>query len=315
MAQMTGEPAGRIAPVEELVNAPEFEAMAQRKLDSLTYALVESGGRKALDRITLRPRVMVNTTRLDLTQDLFGLQMFAPILIGPVAQQKRFHPEGELAMAKGAAAAKAVMVISDRASQPLDQVAGLCTAGFWYQIYAGADMAAATDRAKAAVTAGAKAVCLTLSSSGLDWAGVERVRQSLKAPLVLKGVMSAEEAQACVQNGVQGIVVSNYVDGRSSGLASPIEVLPGIADAVGGKIPVLMDGGLVRGSDMLKALALGARAVIIARPALWGLAGYGADGVQRVTELLQTELARDMAMTGKPNLKVIDRSTVQVHRW
>jgi isopentenyl diphosphate isomerase/L-lactate dehydrogenase-like FMN-dependent dehydrogenase len=315
MPQITGEPAGRIAPVEELVNALEFEAMAQRTLDSLKYALVASGGRKPLDRVTLRPRVMVNTTKLDLTLDLFGLQMFAPILIGPVGQQKRFHPEGELAMAKGAAAAKAVMVISDRSSQPLDQIARLCTEGFWYQIYAEPDMAAATGRAKAAVAAGAKAVCLTLSGSGLDWSGVERVRQELKAPFVLKGVMSVEEAQACVQKGVQGIVVSNYVDGPSAGLASPIEVLPGIADAVAGKIPVLLDGGLVRGADMLKALALGARAVLIARPAVWGLAGYGADGVQRITELLQTELARDMAMTGKPNLKVIDRSTVQVHRW
>jgi 4-hydroxymandelate oxidase len=258
---------------------------------------------------------MVNTTKLDLTLDLFGLQMFAPILIGPVALQKRFHPEGELAMAKGAAAARAVMVISDRSSQPLDQVAPLCTAGFWYQIYAEPDMTAATGRAKAAVAAGAKAVCLTVSSSGLDWGGVDRVRQALNAPLILKGVMSAEEAHACVQRGMHGIVVSNYVDGPSSGLASPIEVLPGIAGAVGGKVPVLMDGGMVRGADMLKALALGARAILIARPALWGLAGYGADGVQRLTELLQTELARDMAMTGKPNLKVIDRSAVQVHRW
>src|ERR1700712_2224599 len=136
MPQMKGEPAGRIAPFEELVNALEFEAMARRKLDSLTYALVATGGRKALDRITLRPRVMVNTTKLDLTLDLFGLQMFAPILIGPVAQQKRFHPEGEIAMVRGAAAAKALTVVSDRASQPLDQIAALCKAGFWYQIYA-----------------------------------------------------------------------------------------------------------------------------------------------------------------------------------
>jgi 4-hydroxymandelate oxidase len=315
MPQLSGEPPGRIAPLDELVNAMEFEAMAQRKLDSATYAMVASGSRKPFERITLRPRMMINTTKLDLTLDLFGQQMFTPILIGPVSQQKRFHPEGELAVARGAAAAKALIVISDRAGQPWEQIAPLCKAGFWYQVYAEPDMSAATVRAKSAVGAGAKAVCVTLSTGGLDWSAIDKLRQAFSVPLVLKGIMSAEEAQACVQKGVQGIVVSNYVNGPSAGLASAIEVLPGIVDAVAGKIPVLIDGGFVRGADMLKALALGARAVLIARPALWGLAAYGADGVQKVAELLQTELARDMAMTGKPTLKSIDRSTVKINRW
>jgi len=315
LPHLAGEPAGRIAPLEELVNSSEFESMAKRKLDSITWALVESGSRKPMERITLRPRVMINTTKLDLSLDLLGQQMFAPILIGPVGQQKRFHPEGELAMARGAAAAKALMVISDRASQPFDQIAALCKAGFWYQVFAERDMEPCTIRAKQAVAAGAKAVCLTLSAAGLDWAAIGRFRQATGAPLVLKGIMSAEEAQACTQKGIQGVVVSNYVDGASAGLASAIEVLPAISTAVAGKIPVLVDGGFIRGADMLKALALGARAVLIARPAIWGLAGYGADGVQRVTEMLQSELARDMAMTGKPTLKSIDQTAVKIHRW
>lgn len=311
MLQLIGEAPGRITPLEELVSAFEFEAMAKRKLDSLTYALVAGASRKPFERITLRPRVMVNTTKLDLTLDLFGQQQFAPILVGPVSELKRFHPEGELAMARGAAAAKALMVVSDRASYPVEQIAPLCTAGFWYQIYADTDVA----RAQKAVAAGAKAVVVTLSSGGMDWAAIDRLRTAVKVPVVLKGIMSAEEAQMAVQKGIAGIVVSNYVDGPSSGLAHPLEVLPGIADAVAGKIPVLMDGGLQRGADMLKALALGARAVLIARPAVWGLAGYGADGVQRITEMLQTELARDMAMCGKPNLKLVDRTVVRVHKW
>ena len=315
MPQLTGEPPGRIAPLDELVSAFEFEAMAKRKLDSLTYALVQGASRKPFERITLRPRMMVNTTKLDLTLDLFGQQLFAPILIGPVSQQKRFHPEAELAMARGSAAAKAMMVISDRASQPLDQIAALCKAGFWYQIHADADMTAPTAHAKQAVLAGAKAICLTLSSGGLDWAAIDRLRQALTVPLVLKGIMNAEEAQTAVQRGVQGIIVSSYVDGPSAGLANPIEVLPAIADAVAGKAAVLIDGGFQRGADVLKALALGARAVLIARPPVWALAAYGAEGVQRITEMLQTELARDMAMCGKANLKVIDRTAVALHRW
>jgi isopentenyl diphosphate isomerase/L-lactate dehydrogenase-like FMN-dependent dehydrogenase len=305
-----GEPPGRITPLDELVSAFEFEATAKRRLDSATYGQVEGAPRKPFERITLRPRVMIDTTKLDLTLDLFG-PMLAPILIGPVSQQKRFHPEGELAMASGAAAAKAVMVISDRAGQPLEQIAPLCTAGFWYQIYAEADLA----RAKQAVSLGAKAVCLTLGAGGIGWAGVDRIRQGVGAPLLLKGIMSVEEARTALQKGVRGLVVSNYTDGPSNGLASPMDVLPGIADAVAGKIPVLIDGGFERGADMLKALALGARAVLIARPAIWGLAGYGAEGVRRITEMLQTELARDMAMCGKPALKFIDKTTVRVHRF
>jgi len=98
-------------------------------------------------------------------------------------------------------------------------------------------------------------------------------------------------------------------------MASPMEVLPGIVDAVGGKIPILIDGSFRRGSDILMALALGATGVIIGRPVAWGLAAYGAPGVQHVMELLQSELARDMAMCGKVDLKAIDKSMVKVHKW
>jgi 4-hydroxymandelate oxidase len=96
-------------------------------------------------------------------------------------------------------------------------------------------------------------------------------------------------------------------------MASPIEVLPAIAATVAGKVPILIDGSFRRGSDIMKALALGARAVMIGRPVLWGLAAYGSAGVQTILEMLQTELARDMAMSGKPNLKSLDASAVKIH--
>ena len=114
--------------------------------------------------------------------------------------------------------------------------------------------------------------------------------------------------------GVQGLVVSNYSPRSITGIASPIEVLPSIVDAVSGKIPVLIDGSFRRGSDVVKALALGAGAVLLGRPPVWGLAAYGAEGVQKVVELLQTEVARDMAMCGKINIKSLDRSVVRIHR-
>jgi 4-hydroxymandelate oxidase len=317
MQQLIGEPPGRITPVAETVNIFEVEAMAQRRLDSLTYAEIAGSDRRVFDRMTFRPRMMVNTTRLDLTLSIFagttGVSMFAPILGGPIAQQKRFHPEGELATARGLTAAKAVMVVSERSSCPIDQIAAEAKAGFWYQIYPDTDKA----RLRAALSSGCKAVCLTLSDTGMDWKSIDALRQGLNVPFLLKGIMTAGEAGEAVHKGVQGIVVSNYVGVpiAATALASPMEVLPGIADAVGGKIPILIDGSFRRGSDILMALALGASAVMIGRPVAWGLAAYGADGVQHVVELLQSELARDMAMCGKVNLKAIDRSMVKVHKW
>jgi isopentenyl diphosphate isomerase/L-lactate dehydrogenase-like FMN-dependent dehydrogenase len=133
--------------------------------------------------------------------------------------------------------------------------------------------------------------------------------------VVLKGILTPEEAQLAVQRGVQGIVVSNYVGAANNAMAAPIALLPGIADAVAGKIPILIDGSFRRGSDVVMALALGARAVLVGRPVLWGLSAYGADGVQRVIEMLQTETARDMAMCGRVNVKALDRTAVKIHRW
>jgi len=265
--------------------------------------------------------MMVNTTKLDLTTRLFGRDMFTPIVIGPLAGQKRFHPEGELAMARGASAAKAVMVISDRSmdsskpdsSNPVQRICAVSKADMWYQVFSEPDVEAVRTRARAAVDAGCRVVCLT--AGGWDWDSIDRFRKGLAVPLVLKGIMSAPEAKAAVDRGIQGIVVSNYVEASNNALAPSIEVLAGVADAVAGKVPILVDGSFRRGSDVLMALALGARGVMIGRPALWGLAAYGAEGVQKVVELMQSELARDMAMCGRVNIASIERTVVKVHRW
>jgi isopentenyl diphosphate isomerase/L-lactate dehydrogenase-like FMN-dependent dehydrogenase len=114
---------------------------------------------------------------------------------------------------------------------------------------------------------------------------------------------------------VQGIVVSNYTGTSAPGLAAPMEVLAGIADAAAGRTQIMIDGGFRRGTDIMMALALGASAVLVARPVAWGMAAYGAAGVRAVLEMLQTELGRTMGMCGKPTLKSIDRTVVKVHRW
>jgi 4-hydroxymandelate oxidase len=312
----------RLAPRDELVNVLEFEEEAKKKLAPATYALIAGGDRALMDRITLRPRMLAPTLDMDLSVTLFGEQHFTPILLGPMADQKRFHPDGELATAKGAAAAKALMIVSSRSSVPLDQIAAVAKPSFWYQVFAADN--AAKQQVQDAVKAGAKAIVITVgaaptvngprvaTSSAINWSAVDAIRQGVNVPVLVKGITTPAEATAALQHNVQGIVVSNY-GGLVAGKDAMILTLPNVVDAVAGKVPVLTDGSFRRGTDVLKALALGAQGVLIGRPVMWGLAAYGDGGVQSVVEMLQTELGRYMGMCGKSNLKALGRDLVKVH--
>jgi isopentenyl diphosphate isomerase/L-lactate dehydrogenase-like FMN-dependent dehydrogenase len=144
-----------------------------------------------------------------------------------------------------------------------------------------------------------------------NWAFVEKLRPYIKVPLLAKGVMTAADAKIAVETGFEGIIVSNHGGRAMDQGTSTLEVLPEIVDAVGGRVPVLIDSGFRRGTDILKALALGAKAVGVGRAARWGLGSYGAPGAQRVLEILQGELVLAMAHTGRPNLKSIDGTLVR----
>jgi isopentenyl diphosphate isomerase/L-lactate dehydrogenase-like FMN-dependent dehydrogenase len=187
-------------------------------------------------------------------------------------------------------------------------------------VYPEADAAALIGRIRQAKAAGCKAVCLTVgspasdSSVAADWDYVDRIRQATDGPFLLKGVMSPEEALMAADKGVSGIVVSNHGGKVLPGVADTITVLPAISQALNGRIPILIDGGIRRGADVIKALALGATAALIARPALWALTAYGAEGVQKVIELMQTELAADMSMLGTITPADITPNHVKVHR-
>jgi isopentenyl diphosphate isomerase/L-lactate dehydrogenase-like FMN-dependent dehydrogenase len=144
-----------------------------------------------------------------------------------------------------------------------------------------------------------------------DWTFIEQIRPFIKVPVLIKGILTPEDAKQCVEHGMDGIVVSNH-GGRSLDYGpSTLEVLPEIVEAVRGRIPVIIDSGFRRGSDVFKALALGAKAVCVGRVPRWGLAAYGAEGVQRVLEILQNELTVTMAHAGRPDLESIGRSAVQ----
>jgi isopentenyl diphosphate isomerase/L-lactate dehydrogenase-like FMN-dependent dehydrogenase len=147
-----------------------------------------------------------------------------------------------------------------------------------------------------------------------DWNAIDKARQGITVPVILKGVMTPEDARTAVSRGFQGIVVSNYGGRPFPATDASILALPAIADAVGGKAAILLDGGFRRGSDVLKALALGAQAVLVGRPAAWSLAAYGAAGVENMLQLIQNELARDMVMCGLVNMKSITRAAVTIHR-
>jgi 4-hydroxymandelate oxidase len=297
---------------QDLVNVLEYEDVAKQVLDASVYSAIADGNRAAFDRMTFRPRYLVPTVDLDMTADLVGAPHVAPILVGPVADQRRFHPDGELATVRGASAAQASVIISSRSSVPLADLAAEAKTPLWFSAYADGDARVQIDRA---VSAGCKVVCIARPATpdaAIPWKAIASIVKGLDAPVVIKGVMSADDARTALNEGARGVIVSDH--GAATGRPAPIEMVAAVADAVAGKGAVLVDGAFRRGSDIAKALALGAQAVLIARPVMWGLAAYGADGVQAVVEMLQSDLGRNMGALGAPNVKALTRSMVRIDR-
>jgi len=352
----------RLPQLSDLVNVLEFEPVAKAKLPKENYDFIAGGvddewtlrrNREAFQWFILRPRMLTDVSKLDLSLELFGQKIEMPILVSPTGGQGLAHPDGELAMARGTGQMKTVMCVSTNSTYPIEKIAEASSALLWFQLYPGPDRDISRERVERAVAAGCKAVAFTVDTqydshrerllrnrvgspaptavmarrrrepelpsqyrlsrrptAELTWPFVEELKSYAKVPVLIKGILTAEDAKLAVENGAAGVIVSNH-GGRYLGAApSTIEVLPGIVEAVAGKIPVLIDGGFRRGSDILKALALGAKAVMVGRPPLWGLAGYGQPGVVRVLEMLQSELALAMGLSGKANLASVDRTLV-----
>jgi 4-hydroxymandelate oxidase len=317
------EPPPVLVPQADLVDVLEYEAQARLVQGPAKVAPILGSDRTVTDRITLRPRMNIPTRDLDLTSTLFGDQHFTPIIVAPVADQKRFHPDGEVATARGASAAKAAMVVSSDASVPLATIVQAAMTPLWLQVYA--DSPKVKDVLAEAGAARAKAVIVTVnagtSASGhatpasarIDWAAVDAVVKGTSLPVIVKGITRADDAKEAVARGAKGVVVSNYRGGHAAALPGTLLLIAPVVQAVGDQIPVLVDGSFRRGTDILKALGFGAKGVLIGRPVMWGLAAYGADGVQGVVEMLQTELARYMCMCGRPSLAAVNPDLVRVH--
>ena len=295
-----------LPPVTDLVNVLEIEDAARRKLAPGVFAEIAGGheqtirrNREYFDWITLRPRVLVDVRKLNLATTLFGKPHDFPLLVAPMRGQDAIHTDGESAMLAGAAAAKMAPVLTKPPAPGSNP---------WCMLVSSA------DDARRAADGGAQAVFVTAGNpkEPWSWTRFDEIRAAAKIPLVVKGVMSPAEATTAASRGAGAIVVSNHGGRYYDDAVSPMETLAAVVDAV--QIPVFADSGFRRGTDVMKALGLGAKAVLIGRPALFGLGAYGQAGVQAALELIQSELAMAMGLSGRPTLATIDRTVVKVHR-
>jgi 4-hydroxymandelate oxidase len=310
--RLTIDSGPRMAPVDEIVLVQEFADSARQKLSPAAFSAISGTDHRASDRMTLRPRMMIPTLDMDLSVPLFGDTLFTSIVIGATPEQRRFHADAELGTVRGAAAGKAAVVISSRSSVPIGQIMAEAKTPVWFEVGTDAEAKGAVTQA---AKAGVRAIIVNVAgapgaaAAEPDWAAVDGLREGLNVPLVVRGIMTVAAAKTALGHGVQGIIVSD-----AGNTSAPMLVLASIVDAVAGKVPVLMQGSVRFGADVVKAHALGAKAVLVGRPAVWALAGYGAIGVQTLVELLQADFARTMGMMGNSTPASLTRRAVTVHR-
>jgi 4-hydroxymandelate oxidase len=292
--------------------------------------------RASWDRIRLRPRVMVNVAERDLSTTAFGVELAHPIVVAPTADHSLSHPDAERASARGTAAGGGLFTLSTISSVSMEDVAAVApSAPRWFQLYAPADRGECLALVERAAAAGYSAVAVTVDlplpgnrerdlrsgfeidlgvhlsaeqpvdpETGIvvlptfDWDELAWLRSVCPIPLVVKGVLRADDAIRAVDAGCDGVWVSNHGGRQLDTAVTGADALLEIADAVGDRALLVVDGGVRRGVDVLKGLALGADLVAIGRPALWGLAVDGADGVRRIIEILRDELSLAMALSG-----------------
>ena len=337
---------------EQLLNVWDYERAAEERLDPAAFAYIAGGAndewtlrenRAAFARWVLRPRMLVDVSEVTPATTVLGSDMALPVLVAPTAFQRMAHPEGETAMARGAAAAGAVMCLSTAATATIEEVAAAAPHGSrWFQLYWSRDREVVRDMVERAEGQGYSAVIVTvdlpelgrrerdlrtgfevpedvpipaflalagragvtpdqltlLVDNSLTWRDLEWLRSVTALPILVKGILTAEDAALACEAGVEGIVVSNHGGRQLDGVAASLDVLPEIVEMVGDQAVVLLDSGVRRGTDVVKALALGAQAVLAGRAPLYGLAADGAAGVERVLRLLREEVQVALALCG-----------------
>jgi 4-hydroxymandelate oxidase len=329
------EPLARLA-----MDPGAFDYVAGGSWDEVTLADNEAAWR----RRRLRPRVLVDVSRIDPSTTFLGASTTLPVAIAPMAVHGIAHPDGETATARGAAAAGVPFVLSTTSSRTIEEVATAAPdATRWFQLYVQADAGVTRSLVERAAAAGYRAVVLTVDlpvlayrdrdrrsgwqlpslgnfpedsathgsrapasfdaleeqiQPGLTWADLATIRSWSSLPFIVKGIMTVDDARIAIDHGVDGIVVSNHGARQLDRVEATADVLGAVVDAVGGRAEVWVDGGVRRGLDIVIALALGARGVLVGRPMFWALAMGGQAGVERGLAILAEELQVAMALLG-----------------
>ena len=347
----------------DLVTVRDFEDVARRVLDPVYYDYVAGGARDEVTvranldgfaRLSLLPRVLRGSARRDLSVELFGARSSMPLLISPTAFHRLMCPDGELATARAAARADAIMIASMASTVAVGEVVAAARAAapdpgheptVWFQLYLQPDLEDTSALIGRATAAGCTALVVTVDSPvlgasdrnrrnrfhdlpagmacenlrnlrgdepgnvrqiamspELSWDHIDWLREHSGLPILLKGVLHPEDARIAVEHGVDGLLLSNHGGRQLDTVPATIDLLPEFVAAVGGSVPLLLDGGVRRGTDVVKALALGATAVGIGRPIMWGLAAAGEEGATRVLELLRDEIDHTVALCGARGL-------------
>jgi isopentenyl diphosphate isomerase/L-lactate dehydrogenase-like FMN-dependent dehydrogenase len=348
------------------LNCAEYEPLARELVDPAPWAYLMGGAgdehtlrsnRQAFHRWTFRPRVLVDVGVVGTETSVLGTTLASPVIVAPIAFQRLYHPDGELATARAAAAEGTVMCVSTMTSYTHRELAdGAPGLAQWAQLYVLTDEGATRAHLDEAVEAGCTAIVLTVDtpllgrregelrsgfsvspdvpipyvaaaiggvahspsthsggifSPSVTWRDLEWIADATKLPVLLKGILTREDAVLAVEHGAAGIVVSNHGGRQLDGVPATLDALEEVVEAAAGRVEVLFDGGVRRGADAVKALALGAKAVLVGRPAIWGLAADGDAGVRHVLSLLRDEIALTLGLLGCTRPDEVGRTHIQ----
>jgi 4-hydroxymandelate oxidase len=331
-----------------ILTVDDYEPLARQVLPGDVFDYFAGGAgdewtlaenRRAFERWVIRPRMLTGAWPVDPSTRILGTDIAFPVLVAPWAYQRRAHADGELATARAADRAGTIMVVSSTTVDYLEEIAAASDGPKWWQLYVFTDRGETVELLHRVHAQGFAAVCLTVdfpvsglrhrdTRSGFDmpiglpqddltfapdltWDDLAWIREAAPLPLLVKGLLTAEDALLAVEAGVDAIVVSNHGGRQLDSVHAPITVLPEVVEAVAGRVPVLVDGGFRRGTDVFKALALGADAVLVARPTCWGLAVAGEDGVVDVLRILRAELENTMVLAGTRSVAEITGTNVE----
>ncbi len=332
--------AASCATLQELVIA------ARRTLSRPVWDMVSGGSdsettlrrnRLALDSLALRQRVLVDVSTLDTSVTLLGKRLPIPVFIAPVGNFLQMaDPEGIVAVARGGVAYGTEVFVSTAAKPGIEEAARAVDVPLVFQLYVRSDRRWIEDMLDRAKAAGYRALCVTVDrayysrrerdlisrlpvreggdakfQASLTWDDMVWMKQRMGVPLILKGIATAEDARLAIEHGTDVVYVSNHGGRQLDHAQASIEVLPEVVDAVAGRAEVVMDGGILRGTDVLKALALGARAVGVGTLPGWALAAAGEAGITRMLELLEGEIRTALGLMGLTSVAQLNRSSLR----